>query len=204
MRSQDRACTKVHCAVKTTAARVVFIEFSTLNMARASDSADRQTFCARVTIFLYVGAYVCMYSVSKKKSPPLRTCGNFFQNRYEFFNQILHAYYAFLFTLDYEFLFNYLQLWRSYAILIKRDPPSSHHVRNMSTISQNAFSDKIFPKPLEIFSLNFTRILNIHIYARMQIFVQLSPTATKLCHIKCDHPASVLVDGGHSHYGGRA
>jgi len=86
---------------------------------------------------------------------------------------------------------------------IKRDPPSSHHVRNMSTISQNAFSD-IFPKQLKIFSLNFTRLLNIHIYARMQIFVQLSPTATKLCHIKCNHPACVLVDGGHSHYGGRA
>ena len=68
----------------------------------------------------------------------------------------------------------------------------------MSTISQNAFSD-IFPKHLGIFSLNFTRLLNIDIYARMQIFVQLglSPTVTKLCHIKCDHRARVLVDGGH-------
>jgi len=73
----------------------------------------------------------------------------------------------------------------------------------MSTISQNAFSD-IFPKQLGIFSLNFTRLLNIHMYARMQIFVQLSPTMTKLCHIKCDHPACISVDGGHSHYGGRA
>ena len=71
------------------------------------------------------------------------------------------------------------------------------------SISQNAFSD-IFPKQSAIFSLNFTRLLNIHIYARMQIFVQLSPTVTKLCHIKCDHQACVSVDGGHSHYGGRA
>ena len=31
--------------------------------------------------------------------------------------QILHAYYTFLSTLDYTFLFSYLQLWRSYAIL---------------------------------------------------------------------------------------
>jgi len=30
--------------------------------------------------------------------------------------QILHAYYTFLSTLDYKFWFNYLQLWRSYAI----------------------------------------------------------------------------------------
>ena len=39
----------------------------------------------------------------------------------------------------------------------------------MSTISQKAFSD-IFPKQSVIFSLNFTRLLNIHIYARMQFF----------------------------------
>jgi len=37
----------------------------------------------------------------------------------------------------------------------------------MSTISQNAFSD-IFPKQSGIFSLNFTRLLNIHIYARLE------------------------------------
>jgi len=29
---------------------------------------------------------------------------------------------------------------------------------------------------------NFTRLLNVHMYARMQIFIQLSPTVTKLCH----------------------
>jgi len=59
-----------------------------------------------------------------------------------------------------------------------------------------AFSD-IFPKHLGIFSPNFTRLLNVHMYARMQIFIQLSPTLTKLCHIKCDHPACVSVDVGH-------
>jgi len=56
----------------------------------------------------------------------------------------------------------------------------------MSTISQNAFSD-IFPKRLGIFSPNFTRLLNVHMHARMQIFIQLSATLTKLCHIKRDH-----------------
>jgi len=51
-----------------------------------------------------------------KKIPP-EDLWQFFQNRWEFFNQILRAYYAFLCTRDYEFLFNYLQLWRSYATL---------------------------------------------------------------------------------------
>jgi len=34
----------------------------------------------------------------------------FFRNGWEFFNQILHAYCAFRSTLDYEFVFHYLQL----------------------------------------------------------------------------------------------
>jgi len=92
---------------------------------------------------------------------------------------------------------------------IKRDPV---HIMCAITISQNGSNDGVSkthfltfsPKRLGIFSLNFTRLLNIYVYARVQIFVQLSPTATKLCHIKYDHPACVSVDGGHSHYGGRA
>jgi len=59
-----------------------------------------------------------------------------------------------------------------------------------------AFSD-IFPKQFGIFTPNFTRLLNVHTYAKMQIFIQLSLTVTKLCHIKCDHPACVSVDDGH-------
>jgi len=54
--------------------------------------------------------------MSQKKSPPEDFC-QFFQNGWEFFSQILHAYYAFQSTLDCKFLFNYLQLWRSYTIL---------------------------------------------------------------------------------------
>jgi len=34
-------------------------------------------------------------------------------------------------------------------------------------------------------------------YTRLQIFIQLPATLTKLRHIKCDHPACVSVDGGH-------
>jgi len=53
-----------------------------------------------------------------------------------------------------------------------------------------------FPKQLGIFSPNFTCLLYIPIYARRQIFIQ-SPTVTKLCHTKCDHPACVSADGGY-------
>jgi len=134
-------------------------------------------------------------TVWEKKSPP-EDWGNF-QNGWEFFNQTLHAYYAFLSMLDYEFLFNYLQLCRSYAILSVTTQFTSCaqnvHQRPKRTL---AFSD-VFTKWLGIFSPNFTRLLNVHIYHRMQMFIQLSPTLTKLCHIKCDHPVCVSVDGGH-------
>jgi len=131
-----------------------------------------------------------------KKSPP-EDLWQFFQNGSEFFNQILIVYYPFLSTLDYGFLFNYLQLWRSYAILSVTTHFTScaqnvHH-RPKRTL---AFSD-IFPKQLVIFSPNFTPVLNIYTYAWLQIFIQLSPTVTKLCHIKCDHPVCVSVDCGH-------
>ena len=79
----------------------------------------------------------------------------FFQNGLEFFNQILHAYYAFLSMLDYKFLFNYLQLQWNYAILSVTTQFTScaqnvhHRPKRML-----AFSD-FFPKRLGIFSPNF-------------------------------------------------
>jgi len=50
----------------------------------------------------------------------------------------------------------------------------------------------IFPKRLGIFQLNFTRLLHVPIYARLQIFTQLSATLTKLCYIKRDHPVHIM------------
>jgi len=50
----------------------------------------------------------------------------------------------------------------------------------------------IFPKRLEIFQPHFTRILRVPVYARLQIFIQLSATLTKLCHIKRDHPVHIM------------
>jgi len=44
-----------------------------------------------------------------------------------------------------------------------------------------------FPKRLGIFTPYFTFLLYVPIYAGLQIFIQLSATLTKLCHIKRDH-----------------
>jgi len=44
-----------------------------------------------------------------------------------------------------------------------------------------------FLKRFGIFSPSFTCLLYVHIYAGLQIFIQLSATLMKLCHIKCDH-----------------
>ena len=50
----------------------------------------------------------------------------------------------------------------------------------------------IFPKRLGIFQPNFTCLLCVPIYARLQIFIQLSAILTKLCHIKRDHPVHIM------------
>jgi len=61
----------------------------------------------------------------------------------------------------------------------------------------------IFPKRLGIFQLNFACLLCVPIYqsinllvepdyARLRIFIQLSATLTKLCHIKRDHPIHIM------------
>jgi len=68
--------------------------------------------------------------------PPKKKFWNFFPNGWEFFVQILHACYTFLCTLNYTFLFTYLQLWRSYAILNVRTQFTSYV--QMSTIGQTA------------------------------------------------------------------
>ena len=58
-----------------------------------------------------------VFTVRVKNSPPPDIFLTFSQNGWEYLIQILYAYSTFLSTLDYQFLFNYLQLRRSYAIL---------------------------------------------------------------------------------------
>jgi len=57
-----------------------------------------------------------IYSVSQKKSPPA-VFWIFFPNGWEFLINFLHTYYTIISTPEYKFLFKYLQLWQSYAIL---------------------------------------------------------------------------------------
>jgi len=70
----------------------------------------------------------------------------------------------------------------SATIQFKLYAQNVHHRPNRTL----AFSD-IFPKQLGIFStkLSFTRLLHVPVHARVQFFfIQLPPTATKLCHVK--------------------
>jgi len=133
----------------------------------------------------------------ESKNPTQRFSDIFFENGWEFLDQILHIYYPFLSTMQYKFLSSYLQFWRSYAILsatIQFTP----HVQNVHHLPKCmlAFSD-IFPIQLGIFAPNFMHLFRVPIYARLQIFIQLSLTVTKLCHIKCDHPVCISTNGGH-------
>jgi len=93
------------------------------------------------------------------------------------------------------FLCNYLQFWRSYAI--RRDHPVhttfSKCPPSAKTCAMLTFSD-IFPKQLGIFGPNFTHLLHVPIYTRLQIFIRLSPTVTKWGNIKYDHPACDSTD----------
>ena len=52
---------------------------------------------------------------------------------------------------------------------------------------------KFFPKRLGIFNQFFTHLLHEHFYTRLQLFIQLSPTLTKLCHTKRDHLANFYI-----------
>jgi len=50
----------------------------------------------------------------------------------------------------------------------------------------------IFDKQLKILNQFFRHLLYVPIYARLQTFIQLTETLTKLCHIKCDYLVRVI------------
>jgi len=50
-----------------------------------------------------------------------------------------------------------------------------------------------FPKRLGIFNQFFTHLFFDHFYTRLQIFIQISPTLTKLCHTKRAHLANFYI-----------
>ena len=49
-----------------------------------------------------------------------------------------------------------------------------------------------FHKRLRIFNRFFTHLLYVLIHARLQMFIQLSPILTKLCHIKRVYPVHII------------
>jgi len=130
-----------------------------------------------------------------KKIPPPWGFLTFSPNSWEFLIQILRNYYTFLCTQECTFLSNYLQFWPNYATL-SATTQFAPYVQNVHHRPKHAGIFWHFPQ-LGIFSPNFTHLLHVPIYARLQIFIQFSLTVTKLCHIKCDHPACVSTDDGH-------
>jgi len=72
--------------------------------------------------------------------------------------------------------------------------PSLHvyYLHRIHSVSQKKSTRgfHIFPNSWEF----LVTYLLFFIYARLQIFIQFSPTVMKSCHIKCDHPACMRID----------
>ena len=66
-----------------------------------------------------------------------------------------------------------------YTVWVKKNPPYGFL--------------KFFPKRLGIFNQFFAHLFYHHFYTRVQIFIQISPTLTKLCHTKRDHLAKFYI-----------
>jgi len=87
------------------------------------------------------------------------------------------------------------------ALLANRQPHSKNkktaqppHIQcksKKSRLGDLTFSH-FFHKRLRICNRFFTHLLNVPIFARLQIFIQLSKILTKLCHIKCDYPVHII------------
>jgi len=88
--------------------------FSLLSISLSSVRADAHTH----------GRTYSIQCESKKSLP--KVFWRFFRNGWEFFVQILHVCCTFLPTLQHKFLFNWLQLWLSYAILSATTPFASY------------------------------------------------------------------------------
>ena len=68
-----------------------------------------------------------------------------------------------------------------YSVSQKKSPLRGHDIFHF------------FHKRLRIFNRFFTHLLYVLIHARLQIFIQLSPTLTKLFHTKRDHLANFYI-----------
>ena len=96
----------------------------------------------------------------------------------------------------------YIACMRRSSITLRRSdtqfhPPAnsvhqitSHHMRTIYSESKNPPPPDFltfFSTRMGIFTPNFTHLLYVPINVGLQIFIQLTATMTKLCHIKIDH-----------------
>ena len=94
---------------------------------------------------------------------------------------------------------------RTYTVQSSPDKYSSYSSQLSWTLQHVQCESKKIPPPLRgpdishfphkwlrIFNQFFTHLLYVPIYARLQIFIQLSPTLTKLCHIKHDYAVHII------------
>jgi len=63
------------------------------------------------------------------------------------------------------------------------------HRHRADSLRQHGF---LVYKRLRIFNRFFTHLVHVPMYTISQIFIQLSPTLMKLCHIKRDYPVHII------------
>ena len=76
------------------------------------------------------------------------------------------------------------------TLLLNRHYPSAVWVKKIPPAACGFLT--FFWQTVQNFKSIFTHLLYVPIYARVQIFIQLSRNLTKLCHIKRDYPVHVI------------
>ena len=85
--------------------------------------------------------------------------------------------------------------WKSKIVSQKLTPAINSHIQCESKKSpplQDLTFFHFLHKRLRICNRFFTHLLNVAIFARLQIFIQLSPIWTKLYHIKRDYAVHII------------
>jgi len=102
---------------------------------RCKSTSKHQNFNIKVRTNskVYSKACVNIIQCESKKNPPPTVFWNFFPNGWEFLIIFLRTYYVILYTLDYKFLFNYLQLWQSYPYKVWPPNEFLHFTRTLTS-----------------------------------------------------------------------
>ena len=90
----------------------------------------------------------------------------------------------------------YMQAQRLNPLLISSNSPNDILTTVQCESKKSPLGDlrffHFFHKRLRICNRFFTHLLYDHFYTRVQIFIQLSPILTKLCHIKRDYAVHII------------